>query len=107
VRQVDVAHQPENQGEAGGHQEIEPAEGDAVEQGVDENALLAEYVLEACRPGGEDKPEQKSDSDENDERGDGMAPDPAGGRTAASGRVHSFLIAKGRSHLLPSGFAGN
>ena len=31
VRQVDVAHQAEHQGEAAGHQEVEAAQGDPVQ----------------------------------------------------------------------------
>ena len=49
VREIDVAHQAEDQGEAARHQEIEAAERDAVEGRVEEHLLLAEN---ASKPGG-------------------------------------------------------
>ena len=44
MRQVHIAHQPEDQGKPAGHQEIQPAQGDPVEQRVQEDLL-------ACRSG--------------------------------------------------------
>ena len=51
VRQVDVAHQPEDQGEAGGDQKIKSAESDAVEQRVDKQPLFTEHLLEPAGHG--------------------------------------------------------
>jgi hypothetical protein len=45
VRQVDIAHQPEDQREAARYKEIETAERDAVEDGVEKNLLPAERLL--------------------------------------------------------------
>ena len=47
VREIDVAHQPEDQGEAARHQKIQPAERDAVEHRAEEHLLPAEGVLQA------------------------------------------------------------
>ena len=68
VRQVDVAHQPEDQREAARHQEIEAAERDAVEQRVEEDALAAEHLLELGRPQREDQKQQDASRDQDDER---------------------------------------
>ena len=61
VRQIDVAHQPEDQREAARHQEIEPAERDAVEQRAQEDALAAEHLLKLRRPDREDQEQQDRD----------------------------------------------
>ena len=83
VREVDVAHQTEDQREAGGDQKIKSAERDAVEQGVDEQPLLAEYVLETRRPRRQHEPQRENHGDRDDERGDRMMSDPATKRVAA------------------------
>ena len=79
VREIDVAHQPEDQGEAAGHQEIQAAERDAVKNGVEEHALLAEGVLQPRRPVGENQPHQA-----DHHRGDRQRP----GRMALQEPVH-------------------
>ena len=73
MREIDVAHQPENQGEAGGDQKIQSAERDAVEHRVEEQPLLAEDVLKARRPGREDQPQRHSDREQDDQRPERMA----------------------------------
>src|ERR1700728_272477 len=106
VRKVDVAHEAEDQREAGSDEKVESAERDPVDQGVDEQPLSAEHVLETRGPGREDEPERKNDHDGDDERGDGVAPDPAGKRVAPSGaRYCSVVAAESRSHLPPSRFS--
>ena len=67
VRQIDVAHQPEDQGEAAGDEEIESAERDAVQQCAEENALAAEHLLELGRPDRENQKQQDRDPDHDDE----------------------------------------
>ena len=99
VREVDVAHQAEDQREAGGDEKIEAPESDAVEERVDEKTLLAEHVLEARRPGRQDEPERKDDGNGNDQRRQRVAADPAGHSVAAAGATHRFLIAKRCRHL--------
>ena len=47
MRQIDVSHEAENQGEAAGDEEIEAAERDPVKHGVEEELLPAEDRLEA------------------------------------------------------------
>ena len=51
MRQVDVAHQPEDQREARRDEEIERAERDAAEQRVEEDLLAAQHILEAVGHG--------------------------------------------------------
>src|SRR4029453_2736306 len=68
VRQVDVAHQAEDQGEAAGDQEVEAAERDAVEDGVEKNPLPADRLFEAGRPNGKDQPQHHRDRDQEDQR---------------------------------------
>ena len=67
VGEIDVAHQPEDQGEAARHQEIQAAERDAVEDRAEEHFLLAEGVLQSRGPGGEDQPQRHPDRDQDDE----------------------------------------
>ena len=66
VREIDVAHQPEDQGEAARHQEIQAAERDAVENGAEEHLLPAEGVLQTRRPGRKDQPQHCRDRDQDD-----------------------------------------
>ena len=47
MREIDVAHQAEDQREAAGDEEIEAAQRDPVERGVEKQLLLAEHRLEA------------------------------------------------------------
>ena len=68
MRQIDVAHQAEDQREAARHQEIKAAERDAVEDGVEENPLPADRLLEARRPDRKDQPQQHRDRDDQDQR---------------------------------------
>jgi hypothetical protein len=75
VREVHVAHQPEDQREAGGDEEIERAERDPPEDRVEEDALAAEGLLEPLRPGGEHQPEDHRDHDRHDQRPDRISPD--------------------------------
>ena len=77
VREVDVAHQAEDQREAARHQEIEAAERDAVEQRAEEDALAAEHLLELRRPDREDQEQQDRDHDHDDERPDRVTADEA------------------------------
>src|SRR3546814_8039392 len=49
MRQVHVAHQAEHQGEAACDQEIEPSQGEAVQEGVHEGLLAADGVLQPFR----------------------------------------------------------
>ena len=77
VGEVDVAHQPEDQGEAGGDQKVQSAERDSVEQRVDEQPLFAEHVLKARRPGREHEPQKENHGNGDDQRPDGVTPDPA------------------------------
>ena len=65
VREVDVAHQAEDQREPAGHEEVEAAEGDAVEQGVQEDLLAPERRDEPRRPRREDQPQQHRDRDQD------------------------------------------
>ena len=65
VREIDVAHQAEDQREAARHQEIQAAEGNAVKQGVDECLLAADGADQPVRPDREDHPQQRS-SQQND-----------------------------------------
>ena len=58
MREIDVAHQAEDQREPAGDEEIEPAERDPVEDRVEKKLLLAEDRLEARRPWCEDEPDQ-------------------------------------------------
>jgi hypothetical protein len=74
VRQVDVLHQPEDEGEAAGDEEIEGPERDAVEHGAHKDPLAAENLLEARRPGRDHQPQQARRQQENDE---GSSPDYA------------------------------
>ena len=67
VRQIDVAHQPEDQREAARDEEIEAAERDAVEQCAEENALAAEHLLELGRPDRENQKQQDRDPDHDDQ----------------------------------------
>ena len=71
VRQIDVAHEAEDQGEAARDQEVEAAERDPVEHGVEEELLPAERLLEAGRPGREDKPDEEHRHDDDSERPQG------------------------------------
>ena len=64
VREIDVAHQAEDQREPARHQEIEAAERDAVEQRVEEHALAPEHLLEVRRPDREDQVEQERDRED-------------------------------------------
>ena len=50
VREIDVAHQAEDEREPAGDHEIEAAERDPVQQRVEEHALAAEQLLELGRP---------------------------------------------------------
>src|SRR3546814_2444448 len=75
MRQVHVAHQAEHQGEAACDQEIEPSQGEAVQEGVHEGLLAADGVLQPFRPDGEDEPEEDPEGDENDERPEAVALD--------------------------------
>ena len=102
VRQVDVAHQAEDQRESGGDEKVQPAERDAVEQRIDEEPFLAEYVLETRRPRRQHEPKCKYDDDGNDKRRNRMAPDPAAQRVAAPGIPSWSVIAKSRGHGLHS-----
>src|SRR5205085_10052618 len=64
VGQIDVAHQPKDQRESAGDQEIEAAERDAVEDGVEEDLLPAEGLFKAGRPDRENEPEQRCDRED-------------------------------------------
>src|SRR3546814_20383701 len=66
MRQVHVAHQAEHQGEAACDKEIEPSQGEAVQEGVHEGLLAADGVLQPFRPEGEDEPEEDSEGSENE-----------------------------------------
>jgi hypothetical protein len=68
MRQIDVAHQAEDQGEAACHQEVEAAERDAVEDGVEKDPLSADRLFEAGRPHGKDQPQHHRDRDQDDQR---------------------------------------
>ena len=68
VREVDVAHQAEDQREPARDHEIEAAERDPVEQRVEEDALAADQLLELGRPDRENQIDQHADQDQDDER---------------------------------------
>src|SRR5262249_46397763 len=65
MRQINVAHQAEDQGEPARDQEIEPAKRDPVQARVKEELLSAEHGLDASRPRREDEPDEGDDNDEN------------------------------------------
>ena len=75
VRKIDIAHQAENEREPARDHEIEAAERDPVEQGVEEHALAAEQFFELGRPDRENQEQQHADQDEEGERPGGMACD--------------------------------
>ena len=79
VRQIDVSHEAKNQGEAAGDEEIEAAQRDPVQHGVEEELLSAEDRLEARGPGGEHEPNRR-----NHQNCDDQGPD----RTARDELVH-------------------
>src|SRR5215470_8157961 len=99
MRQVDIAHQPEDQREAARDQEIESAERDAVEDGVEEDFLAADRLFKPRRPDREDQPEQHRDRDQDDQRPGGMAFDepahvsPRAVRTKSGPRSHARGLA--------------
>jgi len=66
MRQVDVAHQTEDQREPAGDEEIEPAEGDPVEEGVEKDLFLADQIDQPGRPEGEYHPQQHRNDDQDD-----------------------------------------
>ena len=68
VREVDVAHQAEDKREPARHEEVEAAEGDAVEQRVHEDFLAPNRRHEPRRPRRDDQPEQHRDRDQDRER---------------------------------------
>ena len=77
MREIDVAHQAEDQREAARDQEIKAAEGDPVEAGVEKKLLPPKHRLEARRPWSEDEPDQGDDDDHDDQRPDRTARDEA------------------------------
>src|ERR1700749_813608 len=79
MRQIDVAHEAEDQREAARDEEIEAAQGDPVEHSVEEELLSAEDRLEAGGPRGKHEPNQR-DHQNCDDQG----PD----RTARNEAVH-------------------
>ena len=107
MREVDVAHQTENQRESGGDEEIKSAKRYAVEKRVDEQQLLSEYPLESCRPWRQHEPQRENHRDRNDERGDRVISDPAAKRVAARGLLYGTLIAKVGDTEFASYSAGN
>ena len=76
--QIDVAHQPKDQRESAGDQEIEAAERDAVEDGVEEDLLPAEGLFKAGRPDRENEPEQRCDREDRQKCPCRMALDESG-----------------------------
>src|ERR1700730_12956605 len=68
MRQIDVAHQAEDQGKAARHQEINPAERNAVEDRVEKDPLAADGSLEPGRRDRKDQPQQDRDRNEDDQR---------------------------------------
>ena len=67
MRQIDVAHQPEDEGEAAGDEEIEAGERDAVEDGGDEQLFRADERDQPVRPDGEEQPEQERGEERQEE----------------------------------------
>ena len=68
MREIDVAHQAEDQREAARDQKIEPAERDPVERGIEKQFFPAEHGFEARRPGREHQPQRRDDDDEDEQR---------------------------------------
>ena len=58
MREIDVAHQAEDQGEAAGDQEIEARQRDAVEHRADEGLLADQQPFQPSRPDAEHHPEE-------------------------------------------------
>ena len=56
VREIDVAHQAEDQREAAGDQEVEAGQRDAVEDRADEGLLRDQDAVQPVRPDGKDQP---------------------------------------------------
>ena len=82
MREIDVSHQAENEGEPACNEEIKTTERDPVEGGVEEELLPAEHRLEARRPWGEHEPDRGNHQNDDDERPD---------RTARDEAVHQLL----------------
>ena len=96
MRQVDVAHQPENQGESAGHKEVQSRKREAVEHRADERLLRGEHVGEPIRPGPEDEPQHDGGDTEDCH---GLAAN-GGLRAAASptrGRSREATVIAGRN----------
>ena len=73
MREVDVAHQAEDEREAARDEEVEAAEGDAVEERVKEDFLAPDRLHQPRRPGREYEPQQHRDRYQDRERPEGMA----------------------------------
>src|SRR4051812_40044588 len=58
MREIDVAHQPEDQRETAGHQEIETGQRDAVEDRADEGLLRNQDGGQPGRPYRQEQPRQ-------------------------------------------------
>ena len=65
MREIDDAHQAENQGEAGRHQEIERAKRDAAKQCIEEDLLAAPTRRQFRRPGCQHKPQERRDQEDD------------------------------------------
>ena len=85
MREIDVAHQAEDQGEAARNQEVEAAKRDAVEDRVEEDLLAADRVFQSRRPDREDQPKQHRNRDDDDQRPGRMAFDKAGHGSRSTG----------------------
>jgi hypothetical protein len=77
VREIDVAHQAEDEREAARHQKIEAAERDTIEDRVEEDLLPADRLFQPRRPDRKDQPKQQRDGDQHDQRPGRMAFDEA------------------------------
>ena len=82
MREIDVAHQSEDQRESAGDEKIQPAQGNAVEQRVEKDPLPADEVLQLLRPGRKDQPERQHRDDQDQQRPDGMAFDKTAHRSS-------------------------
>jgi hypothetical protein len=87
VREVDVAHQAEDQGEARGHKEIERAQRQPAENGVGEDALAAQHLFHARAPRCEEQPQQCRHQQREDDRPHRMATREVSHEGSGSGRA--------------------